>query len=461
MHAYANPLRFQKIADAVYPWTAWGTAILAPVGLVLALAVAPADYQQGEAYRIMYVHVPAAWMAMFGYLCVAVGSAVGLIWRHPLAEVAARAAAPIGAVFTAIALITGSIWGKPMWGTWWVWDARLTSVLILFFLYLGYMALHDAFEDPARGARAASILALVGVVNLPIIKFSVDWWNTLHQPASIIRMDGPHLAPAMLWPLLTMVLVFHLYFVTVLILRMRAQLTERRIQNLRLSVPGRRLSSRSEPAADVEPVAGAEDRGVAAALGDRDHDQEGEQRDAHDAGGHGEGIADARQPGEQKGGLAPAVIPALRACQRRIADREPAPVAEAQGEAPEPPVEGRAGDVARGGHEPQGQQLEALDQQAEHQDLGRAGQHRRRGHRTGEEAEIGRKAPHAGPLFGPTTRWPGQSASRQARRRADPPRLPRDWRGTIAGTPPRDRGAPHCAASSKHPQESSVARNRS
>ena len=132
---------------------------------------------------------------MFGYLCVAVGSAVGLIWRHPLAEVAARAAAPIGAVFTAIALITGSIWGKPMWGTWWVWDARLTSVLILFFLYLGYMALHDAFEDPARGARAASILALVGVVNLPIIKFSVDWWNTLHQPASIIRMDGPTLAP--------------------------------------------------------------------------------------------------------------------------------------------------------------------------------------------------------------------------------------------------------------------------
>jgi heme exporter protein C len=235
MHAYANPLRFQRIADAVYPWTAWGAAILAPIGLVLALAIAPADYQQGQAYRIMYIHVPAAWMAMASYLCVAVGSAVGLIWRHPLAEVAARSAAPIGAVFTAIALITGSIWGKPMWGTWWVWDARLTSVLILFFLYLGYMALHDAFEDPARGARAASILALVGVVNLPIIKFSVDWWNTLHQPASIVRMDGPTLAPEMLWPLLTMVLVFHLYFVTVLILRMRAQLTERRLQNLRLS----------------------------------------------------------------------------------------------------------------------------------------------------------------------------------------------------------------------------------
>ena len=235
LHAFANPLRFQKIADAVYPWTAWGAAILAPIGLVLALAIAPADYQQGQAYRIMYIHVPAAWMAMASYLGVAVGSAVGLIWRHPLAEVAARATAPIGAVFTAIALITGSIWGKPMWGTWWVWDARLTSVLILFFLYLGYMALHDAFEDPARGARAASILALVGVVNLPIIKFSVDWWNTLHQPASILRLGGPAIDPSMLWPLLLMVLVYKLYFVTVLLLRMRAELTARRIANLRLA----------------------------------------------------------------------------------------------------------------------------------------------------------------------------------------------------------------------------------
>jgi heme exporter protein C len=238
MHAYANPLRFQRIADAVYPWTAWATLLLAPVALYLALVVAPPDYQQGQAYRIMFVHVPAAWMSMFCYVCVAVGSAVGLIWRHPLAEVAARAAAPVGAVFTAIALATGSIWGKPMWGTWWVWDARLTSVLILFFLYLGYIALHDAFEDPARGARAASILALVGVVNLPIIKFSVDWRNTLHQPSSILRMGGPALDRSMLWPLLTMALVFKLYFVTVLILRMRAQLTERRIQNLRLSATG-------------------------------------------------------------------------------------------------------------------------------------------------------------------------------------------------------------------------------
>jgi heme exporter protein C len=152
--------------------------------------------------------------------------------------VAARAAAPIGAAFTAIALMTGSIWGKPMWGTWWVWDARLTSVLILFFLYLGYIALHDAFEDPARGARAAAILALVGVVNLPIIKFSVDWWNTLHQPASILRAGGPSIDGSMLWPLLLTVLVFKLYFVTVLLLRMRAELTARRIANLRMAEAG-------------------------------------------------------------------------------------------------------------------------------------------------------------------------------------------------------------------------------
>lgn len=235
MHAYANPLRFQRIADAVFPWVAWGALLLSPFTLYLALAVAPADYQQGEAYRIIFVHVPAAWMALFSYLVVACGSAAAFIWRHPLAEVAARAAAPVGACFTAIALVTGSIWGKPMWGTWWVWDARLTSVLILFFLYLGYMALHDAFEDPERGARAAGILALVGVVNLPIIKFSVDWWNTLHQPASIARLSGPGLHPSMLWPLLGMALVFKLYFVAVLLLRMRAQLASRRVQNLRLS----------------------------------------------------------------------------------------------------------------------------------------------------------------------------------------------------------------------------------
>jgi heme exporter protein C len=235
MHRYANPLRYQRIADAVLPWAAGLAVVLMLLGLYLALVVAPPDYQQGEAYRIMFVHVPAAWMALMVYAMMAVMSVVALVWRHPLAEVAARAAAPIGAAFTAIALFTGSLWGKPMWGTFWVWDARLTSVLILLFLYLGYVALHDAFDDPARGARAASILCLVGSVNLPIIKFSVDWWNTLHQPASILRVGGPAIHSSMLAPLLVMFGAFLCYFVVVHILRTRAELTERKIRNLRLS----------------------------------------------------------------------------------------------------------------------------------------------------------------------------------------------------------------------------------
>jgi heme exporter protein C len=237
VHAYANPLRFQRIADAVRPWTTVLCLVCFPIALVWALALAPADYQQSDAYRIMFVHVPAAWMSMFTYMIVAVGSAVALIWRHPLAEIAARAAAPIGACFTAIALVTGSIWGQPMWGTWWVWDARLTSVLILFFLYLGFIALYDAFDDPARGAKAASILALVGVVNIPIVKFSVDWWNTLHQPASVLRMGRPAMHPSMLWPLLFMAIVFKLYLVSVLLLRIRAELADRRAAALRSAEP--------------------------------------------------------------------------------------------------------------------------------------------------------------------------------------------------------------------------------
>ena len=187
MHRFANPLRYQRIADAVLPWAGGLAVMLSVVGLYLALVVAPPDYQQGEAYRIMFVHVPAAWMALMVYAMMAVASVVALVWRHPLAEMA-RAAAPIGAAFTAIALVTGSLWGKPMWGTFWVWDARLTSVLILLFLYLGYIALHDAFDEPGRGARAAAILCLVGSINLPIIKFSVDWWNTCtSRPRSCVR----------------------------------------------------------------------------------------------------------------------------------------------------------------------------------------------------------------------------------------------------------------------------------
>lgn len=235
MHKYANPLRYQRIADVVFPWALLGAVLLITVGLYYSLIAAPPDYQQGEAYRIMFVHVPAAWMALMVYGMMAVASIVGIIWRHPLAEIAARAAAPIGAVFTAIALITGSVWGKPMWGTFWVWDARLTSVLILFFLYIGYIALHDAFDDPARGARAAAILCLVGSVNLPIIKFSVEWWNTLHQPASIMRADGPAIHPSMLTPLLVMWGAYMCFFIAVHILRTRAELTERKIRNLRLS----------------------------------------------------------------------------------------------------------------------------------------------------------------------------------------------------------------------------------
>ncbi len=235
MHRFANPLRYQRIADAVLPWAMGFAAALGAVGLYLALVVAPPDYQQGEAYRIMFVHVPAAWMALMVYAMMAGASIASLVWRHPLAEVAGRAAAPIGAAFTAIALVTGSLWGKPMWGTFWVWDARLTSVLILLFLYLGYIALYEAFDDPSRGARAAAILCLVGSVNLPIIKFSVDWWNTLHQPASILRPGGPAIDSSMLWPLLVMFLAFLCYFVAVHILRTRAELTQRKTRNLRLS----------------------------------------------------------------------------------------------------------------------------------------------------------------------------------------------------------------------------------
>jgi len=227
---FANPRRFMKLATVLSPWLAGATVVLAAAGLYLGLFASPADYQQGETVRIMYVHVPAAWMSLFCYVGLAISAAVGLIWKHPVADVAARATAPIGACFTFLALLTGSLWGKPMWGAWWVWDARLTSVLVLFFLYLGYMALNSAFDDPQRGSKASAILAMVGLVNVPIIKFSVDWWNTLHQPASIVRMDGPTIHPAMLWPLFLMIGAFTAYYLWVLMLRMRRELTETRLR---------------------------------------------------------------------------------------------------------------------------------------------------------------------------------------------------------------------------------------
>lgn len=230
MHRFANPGRFQRLATRLLPWLKGLTALSFLAGLYLALLASPPDYQQGETVRIMYVHVPAAWMALFSYLMLGLASASSLVWRHPLADIAAQALSPIGAAFTLVALATGSLWGKPMWGTYWVWDARLTSFLLLFFLYLGHMALLDAFDDRNRGRRSAAVLALVGLVNLPIIKFSVDWWNTLHQPASITRMDGPSIDPSMLWPLLTMAAAFHFFLLTALLERMRTLLLEARLR---------------------------------------------------------------------------------------------------------------------------------------------------------------------------------------------------------------------------------------
>ena len=234
MQRFANPGRFLRLADAILPWAGCVAAALILLGLYLGLVKSPPDYQQGETVRIMYVHVPAAWMALFCYLTIAVASAVALVWRHPLAHLVAKAASPVGAGFTFVALVTGSLWGKPTWGTWWVWDGRLTSVLVLFFLYLGHIALYNAFDDPRRGQKAAAVLALIGVVNLPIIKFSVDWWSTLHQPASVFRLDGPTIHPELLWPLLVMALGFMAYFLAVLLLRVKQEVLAMRLRALAL-----------------------------------------------------------------------------------------------------------------------------------------------------------------------------------------------------------------------------------
>ncbi len=232
LHRFANPGRFLRIAARVQPWLNVSALGVTAVGLVWGLFYAPADWQQGDAVRIMYVHVPAAWLASMGYLSLALASLASLVWRHPLADLAAQEIGPVGAGFTAVCLATGSLWGKPMWGAWWVWDARLTSVLVLFFLYLGHIALMRAFDDPQRGYRAGSILALVGVVNLPIIKYSVDWWNTLHQPATITLTGAPAMAPSMLWPLLVCAIGFTFVFAAIVVARLRAAVMERRIRGL-------------------------------------------------------------------------------------------------------------------------------------------------------------------------------------------------------------------------------------
>jgi len=228
----ANPERFTKVFAPVRPWVAGLAAALFVWGLYLSFA-SPEDYQQGDTVRIMYIHVPAAWMALFTYFIMGVASFFGLIFRHALADAAARAAAPIGAAFTALALVTGSLWGKPMWGTWWEWDGRMTSVLVLFLFYIGYMALHASIEDETRAAKSAAILALIGLVNLPVIKFSVDWWNTLHQGASVLRAGGPTVDASMLWPLLVMALAYKALFLWLWLLRIDTEILTRRYNGLR------------------------------------------------------------------------------------------------------------------------------------------------------------------------------------------------------------------------------------
>ena len=230
----ANPTRFLAFSGRIEPWLAGLAATLFAIGLYLALLVAPADYQQGDSVRIMYVHVPAVILAMGCYAVMAIAALGTLVWRHPLADVAAKSAAPLGAGFTLIGLITGSIWGKPMWGTWWVWDARLTSFLVLFIMYLGLLALWRAFDDPARAGRIAAVLVLVGSINIPIIKFSVDWWNTLHQPAAVFRLDGPTIHPALLTPLLVCALGFAALFLALHLAAMRNEIMRRRIRTMRI-----------------------------------------------------------------------------------------------------------------------------------------------------------------------------------------------------------------------------------
>ncbi len=231
---FANPTRFLRIAKVLQPIVALVTVGSILAGLYYSLIESPPDYKQSETVRMMYVHVPAAWMAMFCYVALACFSAVLLIWRHIVADILAKSTAPIGACFTFLALATGSLWGKPMWGTWWVWDARLTSVLILFFLFLGYIVLYNAFDDRSRGARAAAILSIVGVINVPIIKFSVDWWNTLHQPASVIKMDGPAIHSSMLTPLILMAVGYTSLFIWILLIRARAELNLQKVHALKI-----------------------------------------------------------------------------------------------------------------------------------------------------------------------------------------------------------------------------------
>ncbi len=227
---FANPSYFAKFARICAPICLGLSIIGFCWGLYLGLIASPADYQQGQSVRIMYVHVPAAWLALSSYLGLGLCALFFLVWRHQLADIAAQAIMPVGAGFAFVTLITGSLWGKPIWGTYWVWDARLTSMLVLFMFFIGYGALRYSFENPEKGARMASILALIGCVNLPIVKFSVDWWNTLHQPASIIRSGGMAIDSSMLWPLFVMFGAYQLFFIWIILHRMLWMIAERRLK---------------------------------------------------------------------------------------------------------------------------------------------------------------------------------------------------------------------------------------
>lgn len=258
----ANPTRFISLVERLLPaLVALSLGTLA-LGLYLAFFVAPDDYQQGGTVRIMFIHVPAAWLAMFCWTMMSISALGTLVWRHPLSDVAARAAVPIGATFTFVCLVTGSLWGKPMWGTWWMWDARLTSVLVLFIMYLGLVALWNTIDDPIRAGKAAAVLTLVGFVNIPIIKFSVDWWYTLHQPASVIRLDGPTIHASILWPLLVMAVAFTFVFTTLHLLAMRNEIMRRRVRTMRMMA-----AARTEASVAVTPDTPAASAPVTASLG--------------------------------------------------------------------------------------------------------------------------------------------------------------------------------------------------
>src|SRR3979490_2082507 len=243
----ANPTKFLSLTARILPPLAAATAILLLIGLTQS-AMAPDDYQQGATVKIMFIHVPNAWLSMFVWGVMSLAALGTRVWRHTLADVPHKAAHPMGAAFTFLALVTGSLWGRPMWGTYWEWDARLTSVLILFLMYLGLIALWRAVEDPSRAARAAAILTLVGAINLPIIKFSVDWWNTLHQPASVMRVGGSSLDKAFLIPLLVMAVGFSLLFITLHLAAMRNEILRRRVRALQM-LPARQPAAGRDVAA--------------------------------------------------------------------------------------------------------------------------------------------------------------------------------------------------------------------